>query len=987
YVLPPFVEFISWFKQRLKDFIDYEEICVPLVALLSNAKALLFKLLSSDDMWRSRLSSIAWRISRKQHESRRHFSAFGRCYKQSFIIKFSSSCKLLTPPLPFTAAVYGKRNVSILVNLGRSLLRVRYIVIGSLVGGGITVSQTVQSWKDKMPDFGWFTDHWPDADSMNKYIDYVKGIPDVVQQRGRHFNERLHSNGSVTINYLRDWLGSFNGSVLTSFSKGMALYSGMPEREELESSYLLPIAEESSQPIGNPVVNKDDSLDLQLKFQRQMEKLEKENAELRHLLTLNNKTTDRPRRSRQSLIEMYSEVLDILADYDASYKTQDCLPRVIVVGDQSSGKTSVLEMIAQARIFPRGSGEMMTRAPVKVTLSEGPYHVAKFKDSEREFDLTKESELAELRHEIELRMRNSVTDGKTVSKEVIALAVQGPSLPRMVLIDLPGVISTVTSEMAVGTKNDILDICRCHMENPNAIILCIQDGSVDAERSNVTDLVSSLDPQGKRTILVLTKVDLAEENLINPNRVKKILDGKLFPMKAIGYFAVVAGKGNQGDSIEAIKEYEEEFFANSKLFRALESSQLTTRNMSLAVSDRFWTMVKESVEEQADSFKAKRFNLETEWRNTFPKKRELDRDELFEKARNELLDEINALEEIASKDWETALREKIWKRMSSHVFDKLYFPAAVEESIGAFTTSIDIKLKRWVDNALPAICVEAAWDTLREKLTDIVAQDASKTDHVPLFEPLKNAIIEQAFAAHEWDPKACHYLRVIQSNAIEDHNVPDKASWEMASQFMESAVKEQLTNVEQTFREMLGPSWSEKWLRWASAKEAQVQRSLMNRKPFLEPEEVALACRNIEVKGGKASSEELRDVWHHLFHKNFLHNALSSARECKNLFVHYQNGFLEAADCASIVVFWRIHRMLNATVNALRQQLVNKEARRLEAEIKRVIVEWSQNADVKKKFIVGRQVELAEQLKQVRLIQAKLDEFISALNSSNTLET
>uniref|UniRef100_S4RAS5 Dynamin-like GTPase OPA1, mitochondrial n=1 Tax=Petromyzon marinus TaxID=7757 RepID=S4RAS5_PETMA len=900
----------------------------------------------------------------------------------------------------------------ILVRVAARLLRLRYLVLGTAVGGSYTAKQVCvhlnlidtacDSLFNPLPNASWsffttlltdkISQNLPDREDLAKFLPN----PDKVTEFLQRLRDSLASGESL----FRDIKGAAGPLHLLEPAASTSMNAsdgglGFSTAADGEKKYKKISDKDRSDQL------QEELLTTQMKYQRILEQLEKENKELRKQLLQKDDKGIHQRKvkmKQKSLIEMYSEVLDILSDYDANYNTQDQLPRVVVVGDQSSGKTSVLEMIAQARIFPRGSGEMMTRSPVKVTLSEGPHHVAIFKDSSREFDLTKEDDLAALRKEIEIRMKKSVKEGHTVSAETISLSVKGPGLQRMVLVDLPGVISTMTSGMAPDTKDAIFAMSKGYMQNPNAIILCIQDGSVDAERSIVTDLVSNMDPQGKRTIFVLTKVDLAEKNLASPNRIQQILDGKLFPMKALGYFAVVTGKGNRDESIESIKDYEEEFFQKSKLCRSgmLKAHQVTTKNLSLAVSDCFWKMVRESVEQQADAFKATRFNLETEWKNNYPRLRELDRNELFEKAKNEILDEVISLSQVTPKHWEDILQKKLWERVSTHVIENIYLPAAQSADSGTFNTTVDIRLKQWAEKQLPNKAIEVAWETLQEEFSRFMAdQKGQEADDI--FDKLKEAVKDEGIKRHHWNEQSEDSLRVIQHNALEDRSISDKQQWDAAIKFMEDTLQARLRDTDNVIRDMVGPEWRERWMQWTNRTPEQKFKNVQNE--TIKNQLRLINCsitydahlcydvanvirRKIITKSSLQSPCNIKDTWHQVYRRSFLKKALDHCNLCRRGFYYYQKNFVDSElECNDVVLFWRIQRMLSITANTLRQQLTNTEARRLEKNVKEVLEDFAEDNSKKIRLLTGRRVQLAEELKRVREIQEKLEAFIEALRN------
>lgn len=219
-------------------------------------------------------------------------------------------------------------------------------------------------------------------------------------------------------------------------------------------------------------------------------------------------------------------------------------------------------------------------------------------------------------------------------------------------------------------------------------------------------------------------------------------------------------------------------------------------------------MVKASVEQQADAFKASRFNLETEWHNSFSNWREMDRDELFEKLRNHLFEEIVHLSQLAPSYWEETLSTIMVNKIRLHIIDNIFIPGSDIDNKGLSRTHTEIKLKQWVESQLPQLSVMVGLEALMSELQKIVETNKSSPNHDPILDELEKAVIEESIKRHHWEPKAAEVLvsflssilkkfkylflitqKVIQLNALEDPLIPDKQCWENTIDFMEKCLK------------------------------------------------------------------------------------------------------------------------------------------------------------------------------------------------------
>ncbi|UQC86191.1 dynamin family protein [Colletotrichum lupini] len=263
------------------------------------------------------------------------------------------------------------------------------------------------------------------------------------------------------------------------------------------------------------------------------------------------------------------------------------LPQIVVVGDQSAGKSSVLEAITGTP-FPRDAGactrfatEIRLRRSAEASLNVSiiPDKNKPFRDQERlkqfggavDTDMSFESLM---RSAVEMIAPKNIP-GRFAARDILVVEKRGPDMPLLTLVDLPGLVKNANNDQSMDDIKTIETLCDRYMKSSRTIILAVVGGNTDYVQAPILTKARHFDPSGSRTIGVLTKPDLCESIGLEDKFIELVQNRDKQNYFKLGWYVLLnPGPRDQGQpwpSARERRQREEEFFGRGK-WRALPSS-------------------------------------------------------------------------------------------------------------------------------------------------------------------------------------------------------------------------------------------------------------------------------------------------------------------------------------------------------------------------------------------------------------------------------
>lgn len=247
------------------------------------------------------------------------------------------------------------------------------------------------------------------------------------------------------------------------------------------------------------------------------------------------------------------------------------LPQIAVVGTQSTGKSSVLENLVGRDFLPRGTG-IVTRRPLVLQLvhinpedADSSWGWGKFLHTgDNKFE-----NFDEIRDEIASETEKIAGANRGISSDPIRLRIFSPHVLNLTLIDLPGITRVPVGDQPEDIEKRIREMIEEYIANPKCIILAVHAANTDLATSEALKLAREIDPNGKRTLAVCTKLDIMDEG----TDAVDLLTGKIIPVK-LGIIGVV--NRSQQDILDS--KTIEEALHDEKVFLRQHYPALAMRN-------------------------------------------------------------------------------------------------------------------------------------------------------------------------------------------------------------------------------------------------------------------------------------------------------------------------------------------------------------------------------------------------------------------------
>jgi len=269
-------------------------------------------------------------------------------------------------------------------------------------------------------------------------------------------------------------------------------------------------------------------------------------------------------------MEVLLPVINKLQDVFAAMGAQPLdLPQIAVVGSQSAGKSSVLETLVGKDFLPRGHN-IVTRRPLILQLLNTNQFTGDDKGKEWATFLHTKNEkwddYRKIRAEIK-RETERVAPEQSISPSPIRLCINSPTVLNLTIVDLPGMTKVPVGNQPKNIHEQIRKLILTYIKRKNCIILAVTPANTDLANSDALQMARTVDPEGNRTLGVITKIDLMDQG----TNALDYLNGTVVPLK-LGYVGVV--NRSQQDIIDGKTNVEaalaeKQFFTSKKEYRSI----------------------------------------------------------------------------------------------------------------------------------------------------------------------------------------------------------------------------------------------------------------------------------------------------------------------------------------------------------------------------------------------------------------------------------